>query len=52
MSVDEKLKLQPAAPAPGPDAPAAIRVEDLHKSFRIPTQRVDSLKERAVHPFA
>src|SRR4051812_1808012 len=30
----------------------AIRVEDLHKSFRIPTQRVDSLKERAVHPFA
>jgi ABC-type polysaccharide/polyol phosphate transport system ATPase subunit len=35
-----------------PDAPLAIQVEDLHKSFRIPTQRVDSLKERAVHPFA
>lgn len=33
-------------------APLAIQVEDLHKSFRIPTQRVDSLKERAVHPFA
>jgi ABC-type polysaccharide/polyol phosphate transport system ATPase subunit len=30
----------------------AIEVEDLHKSFRIPTQRVDSIKERAVHPFA
>jgi ABC-2 type transport system ATP-binding protein len=30
----------------------AIQVEDLHKSFRIPTQRVDSLKERAVRPFA
>ncbi|MGN6258485.1 MAG: ABC transporter ATP-binding protein [Solirubrobacterales bacterium] len=30
----------------------AIQVEDLHKSFRIPTQRIDSLKERAVHPFA
>jgi ABC-type polysaccharide/polyol phosphate transport system ATPase subunit len=30
----------------------AIRVSDLHKSFRIPTQRIDSLKERAVHPFA
>jgi ABC-2 type transport system ATP-binding protein len=30
----------------------AIAVEDLHKSFRIPTQRVDSLKERAVRPFA
>ena len=30
----------------------AIVVEDLHKSFRIPTHRVDSLKERAVRPFA
>jgi ABC-type polysaccharide/polyol phosphate transport system ATPase subunit len=30
----------------------AIQVEDLHKSFRIPTERIDSLKERAVHPFA
>ena len=30
----------------------AIQVEGLKKSFRIPTQRVDSLKERAVHPFA
>jgi ABC-2 type transport system ATP-binding protein len=29
-----------------------IQVEDLHKSFRIPTQRVDSLKERIVHPLA
>jgi ABC-2 type transport system ATP-binding protein len=38
--------------APGPDAPPAIQVENLHKSFRIPTHRVDSLKERAVRPFA
>ncbi|MFT3864548.1 MAG: ABC transporter ATP-binding protein [Solirubrobacterales bacterium] len=52
MSVDEKLKIQDAGPAaPGPDTPAVIRVKDLHKSFRIPTQRVDSFKERAVHPF-
>jgi ABC-type polysaccharide/polyol phosphate transport system ATPase subunit len=28
----------------------AIQVEDLHKSFRIPTPRVDSLKERVVRP--
>jgi ABC-type polysaccharide/polyol phosphate transport system ATPase subunit len=34
------------------EARPAIRVEDLHKSFRIPTHRVDSLKERAVRPFA
>jgi ABC-2 type transport system ATP-binding protein len=53
MSVDEKLTTQPAVPgAPGPHVPPAIRVEDLHKTFRIPTHRVDSLKERAVHPFA
>jgi ABC-type polysaccharide/polyol phosphate transport system ATPase subunit len=34
------------------DHPIAIQVEGLKKSFRIPTQRVDSLKERAAHPFA
>jgi ABC-2 type transport system ATP-binding protein len=32
--------------------PLAIQVEGLHKSFRIPTQRVDSLKERVVRPFS
>jgi ABC-2 type transport system ATP-binding protein len=53
MAANEELTLEPTVPgAPGPDAPVAIRVEDLHKTFRIPTQRVDSLKERAVHPFA
>jgi ABC-2 type transport system ATP-binding protein len=40
----------PAAPREGD--PLAIQVEDLHKSFRIPTHRVDSLKERVVRPFA
>ena len=34
------------------DSPPVIQVEDLHKSFRIPKQRVDSLKERVVRPFA
>src|SRR6201996_4469784 len=53
MSVDEKLTIPHAAPvAPGANTPLAIRVDKLHKSFRIPTHRVDSLKERAVHPFA
>jgi ABC-type polysaccharide/polyol phosphate transport system ATPase subunit len=33
-------------------SPPAIQVEDLHKSFRLPTHRVDSLKERMVRPFA
>ncbi|MCB0829086.1 MAG: ABC transporter ATP-binding protein [Solirubrobacterales bacterium] len=31
--------------------PAAIEVSDLAKTFRIPEHRVDTLKERAVHPF-
>src|SRR5580692_634112 len=52
MSVDNAIASPRATISPGPDSPLAIQVEDLHKSFRIPTQRVDSLKERAVHPFA
>ena len=34
------------------DAPLAIEARDLEKTFRIPTHRVDSLKERIVRPFA
>jgi ABC-type polysaccharide/polyol phosphate transport system ATPase subunit len=34
-----------------PSADVAIRVEGLHKTFRIPKHRVHTLKERAVHPF-
>jgi ABC-2 type transport system ATP-binding protein len=55
MAVENVTSSFPAEgkkPAPGPGDPLAIQVEDLHKSFRIPTQRVDSLKERAVRPFA
>lgn len=32
-------------------APVVVEVSDLGKTFRIPDHRVDSLKERAVHPF-
>jgi ABC-2 type transport system ATP-binding protein len=35
-----------------PTTSLAIQVENLHKRFRIPTHRVDSLKERVVRPFA
>ena len=52
MSAEETIVTPGPRPAPGPSAPIAIQVENLHKSFRIPTHRVDSLKERAVHPFA
>jgi ABC-type polysaccharide/polyol phosphate transport system ATPase subunit len=38
--------------APQSGREVAIQVEDLKKSFRIPTHRVDSLKERMVRPFS
>jgi ABC-type polysaccharide/polyol phosphate transport system ATPase subunit len=28
-----------------------VKVENLHKSFRVPSHRMETLKERAVHPF-
>jgi ABC-type polysaccharide/polyol phosphate transport system ATPase subunit len=55
MPVDD-ITASPSTPdrtaTPGADAPLAIEVVDLHKSFRIPTHRVDSLKERVVRPFS
>jgi ABC-2 type transport system ATP-binding protein len=30
----------------------AVEVEDLHKSFRMPAHRIDTLKERAFHAFS
>jgi ABC-2 type transport system ATP-binding protein len=38
--------------APAAGGPVAIEVEGLRKTFRIPTHRVDSFKERLVKPFA
>jgi ABC-type polysaccharide/polyol phosphate transport system ATPase subunit len=33
------------------EAPVIIEARDVEKTFRIPHQRVDTLKERALHPF-
>ena len=52
MPLDNAIASPSPPVSPGPNTPLAIQVEDLHKSFRIPTQRIDSLKERVVHPFA
>src|SRR2546421_6498735 len=42
------------SPAPGPSerqpGPVVIEVSDVHKTFQIPEHRVETLKERAVHP--
>jgi len=45
----------PTAAPQGPaatNAPVAIEARGLKKAFRIPTHRVDSFKERIVHPLA
>ena len=34
------------------DAPVAIEARGVEKIFKIPTHRIDSFKERVVHPFA
>jgi ABC-2 type transport system ATP-binding protein len=39
------------APAPRSEAaPTVIEVRDVEKTFRIPDQRIDSIKERVTHP--
>jgi ABC-2 type transport system ATP-binding protein len=35
-----------------PDGPVVIEARAIEKTFRIPHRRVDSFKERALHPFA
>jgi len=55
MPVDNPATEAPTdrrAPAPKAGDPLAIQVAGLEKSFRIPTHRVDSFKERLVRPFA
>jgi ABC-2 type transport system ATP-binding protein len=38
--------------APRGDAPPVIDVRGVSKTFRIPEQRIDTLKERVTHPFS
>src|SRR5262245_30818859 len=41
-----------AEATPVPQAPVVIEATGIEKTFRIPTHRIDSFKERAVHPFS
>jgi ABC-type polysaccharide/polyol phosphate transport system ATPase subunit len=55
VPVDNTIPAKASAASRSPavdDAPLAIQAEDVHKSFMIPTHRVDSLKERFVRPFS
>jgi len=48
--IQERLAPTPAIPQHS-KSPVAIEVRNIHKTFRIPTQRIDTLKERAVRGF-
>jgi ABC-2 type transport system ATP-binding protein len=50
ITVDKASGPPTVAPA-RPGAPVVIEARGLTKTFRIPEHRVESLKERAVHPF-
>jgi ABC-2 type transport system ATP-binding protein len=52
--IDQASRAADAArdPARATDRPVAIEAREVEKTFRIPSHRIDSLKERAVHPFA
>jgi ABC-2 type transport system ATP-binding protein len=52
MSLEKTITSPASTRAAVENALPVVQVENLHKTFRIPTQRVDSLKERAVHPFS
>jgi ABC-2 type transport system ATP-binding protein len=53
MSANQATK-DPSAPVTSrpSSSPVAIEVSSVQKAFRIPTHRVDSFKERALHPLA
>ena len=54
MPVDNHIarSLSHHSRVPDADTPLAIQVEGLSKAFRIPTHRIDSLKERTVRMFS
>jgi ABC-type polysaccharide/polyol phosphate transport system ATPase subunit len=54
ISIDEAIERADAVPSPvaAVERPVAIEARGVEKTFRIPSHRIDSLKERAVRPFA
>jgi ABC-2 type transport system ATP-binding protein len=50
--VDDAGRALHGSGEPDPSAaPVVVEVRDLEKAFQVPDQRIDSLKERATHPF-
>jgi ABC-type polysaccharide/polyol phosphate transport system ATPase subunit len=53
MTIDARtgMEVEPTRDRSLTDRPVVVEVRGLEKTFRIPTHRVDSFKERATHPF-
>jgi ABC-type polysaccharide/polyol phosphate transport system ATPase subunit len=53
-AVDDDSGAPTVAPATNDaaTAPVVIEARGIHKSFRVPEHRIDTLKERALHPFS
>jgi ABC-2 type transport system ATP-binding protein len=51
MSSPDTTFQRPPSRVPPLERPVVIEARDVQKTFRIPQHRVDSLKERATHPF-
>jgi ABC-type polysaccharide/polyol phosphate transport system ATPase subunit len=54
ISIEDAIERADAVPSPvaAVERPVAIEARGVEKTFRIPSHRIDSLKERAVRPFA
>jgi ABC-2 type transport system ATP-binding protein len=53
MTIDARsgIEIAPDGDAGTTNRPVVIEVRGVEKTFRIPSHRIDSLKERATHPF-
>jgi ABC-type polysaccharide/polyol phosphate transport system ATPase subunit len=49
--VSTAARVTPDAPVADAQAPAAVRLQNVSKTFRLPHQKYSTLKERALHPF-
>jgi ABC-type polysaccharide/polyol phosphate transport system ATPase subunit len=45
------IRPEASSPAVAPRGPAAVSIEGVSKTFRLPHQQYSTLKERALHPF-
>jgi ABC-type polysaccharide/polyol phosphate transport system ATPase subunit len=50
-TVDDENRVPAAGSTPPGSAPIVIEARGVTKTFRVPEHRVDTLKERATHPF-